>query len=352
MKALRWHGRGDIRLDEVPEPYAKEDEVKIAVKWCGICGSDINEYTSGPIIIPVSRPHPMTGRQAPITLGHELSGAVVEVGSGVADIQVGDRVAVRSTLPCYQCYYCRRGRYVLCSTLATIGIAADGGFAQYIVVPSDNLYKLPDQISFEFGSFCEPLAVGIHACNKAGVVAGDNVAVIGAGPIGLLVLQAAIACGAGQVFVIEPIAERRDVALRLGAAAVFDLREGNIGREIAKLTEGLRAAVTFECAGVPAAMLTALNISEKGGKIIEVGYMTKPCEFPFSTLFSHDKSIIAAQGYDQEFATAITFIASGRINCEPIITEKIELNNIIERGFEELTGERKNNHLKILVSPG
>jgi (R,R)-butanediol dehydrogenase/meso-butanediol dehydrogenase/diacetyl reductase len=351
MKALRWHGQGDIRLDEIPEPCAKENEVKIAVRWCGICGSDISEYKSGPHIIPVRRPHPRTGRQAPITLGHEFSGSVVEIGGGVVGIQVGDKVTVRPTLPCYQCHFCKSGRHVLCSTLATIGIAADGAFAQYIVVPSDNVYKLPDNVSYEAGSFCEPLAVAIHAGNKAGLVAGDSVAVIGAGPIGLLVLQAALACGAGQVFVLEPIPDRRDIALRLGAAAVFDSREESIGREIAKLTDGLRAAITFECAGDPNAMIAALSISGKGGRIIEVGYMTKPCEFPFSTLFSHDKSIIASQGYEQEFPTAIAFIASGRVDCTPLITAKIGLDNIIERGFNELTSERRNQHLKILVSP-
>ena len=239
----------------------------------------------------------------------------------------------------------------MCSTLATIGLAADGAFADYIVVPSDNVYKLPDQIGYEVGSFCEPLAVAIHACTKANLIPGDTVAVVGGGPIGLLVLQAAKASGAGRVFVIEPIAERGEVAQKLGATAVFNPAAVNPGKEIANVTDGLRAAVTFECAGPPVAMLMALSVSGRGGKIIEVGQMTEPCEFPFGSFFWHDKTVIASQGYEHEFPAAIAFLADGRVNVEPIITARIRLNDIIEQGFNVLAGEQKNQYLKILVSP-
>jgi len=153
MKALRWHGRKDIRLDDVPEPVAGPGEVKVKVKWCGICGSDVLEWQVGPVVVRETKPHPQTGKTAPITLGHEFSGDVADIGSGVTDINVGDRVTVRPTMPCYKCYWCRKGRYVQCAVLATIGLAADGGFAEYIVVPSDNVYKLPDQVTYEMAAF-------------------------------------------------------------------------------------------------------------------------------------------------------------------------------------------------------
>jgi len=189
MKALRWYGMGDIRLEEVPEPSPGDGDVKIKVTWCGVCGGDVNSYELGSTTIPTKRPHPRTGKIAPITLGHEFSGDVAEIGKGVRDINVGDKVVIRPTLVCYKCYWCKKAQYVQCSTLATIGLAADGGFAPYVIVPSDCVYRIPDKLSYEVASFCEPLAVCLHACKRGGLNSGDTAAIIGAGPIGLLTLK-------------------------------------------------------------------------------------------------------------------------------------------------------------------
>jgi (R,R)-butanediol dehydrogenase/meso-butanediol dehydrogenase/diacetyl reductase len=351
MKALRWYGQKDVRIEDVPEPSPGAGEVKVKVKWCGICASDVHEYTSGPLFIPTKKPHPLTGRKAPIILGHEFSGEVVETGSQVKSISVGDKVAVRPTIPCYECHWCRSGRHILCARLATLGLGADGGFAEFVIAPEDCIYRLPGQVSYEIGTFCEPTAVAIHACRKAMVSPGDTTAVVGCGAIGLLVVQATRATGASTVYAIEPNARRRSLAEKLGATVTFDPDRMDAGREIAKLTDGLRVDVAFECAGVPAAMLTALSVTGRGGKIIEVGQMMEPCEFPFQRLFCHDKSIIASQGYENEFPTAISFLSESRVICEPLITVKIKLDNIIEQGIKVLTSERKGEHIRILVSP-
>ena len=139
MKALRWHAQRDIRLDEVPEPSPGPGEVKLKIKWCGICGSDIHEYESGPLLVPAKRPHPQTKKMAPITLGHEFSAEVVEIGAGVSGFNVGERVVIRPTMPCYNCYWCKRGQHIQCTTMGTMGGAADGGFAPYVVARSDTL---------------------------------------------------------------------------------------------------------------------------------------------------------------------------------------------------------------------
>lgn len=351
MKALKWYGQKDIRIEEVPEPSLSPGWVKIKVKWCSICGTDIHEYEAGPLLIPAKRPHPMTGKTAPIILGHECSGDVVEVGSDVTGFNVGDRVTVRPTMPCYNCYFCRRGQHIQCTTLGTLGAAADGAFATYLVARSDSIYRIPDELDYESAAFCEPLACCIHGCKRGGVKPGDNVAIIGAGPIGLLTLQVTRNAGASKVFVIEPLANRRKVALELGATEAFDPTEVNAGKEIAKATDGIRADIAFECAGPPEAMLTALAVSARGGKIVEIGQMVEPCEFPFSMLWFQEKTIITSQGYVDEFPASIAFLADGRVNAEPLITAKIRLDDIIEKGFKELAGEQRLKYLKILVSP-
>ena len=351
MKALRWHAQGDIRLDEVPEPIPGKGEVKIRVKYCGICGSDIHEYEAGPLLVPVPKPHPRTGKQAPVTLGHEFSGEVVEVGTGVSDIEVGERVAVRPTMPCYSCYWCQRGKYIQCTSLATIGYAWDGAFATYAVVPADTVYRLPDGLDYAAAALCEPLAVALHGCKRGGLETEDRVAVIGAGPIGLLTIQAAKAAGAGQVFVVEPLASRRETALSLGATEALDPGEVDVYKEISRLTDRLRVDIVFECAGPSVAMLAALRVCGRGGKIVEMGQMLESCSFPFQTLWFREQMIIASQGYVDEFPQAVALLASGQVRAEPLITARIKLADIIERGFKELTGEEKLKHLKILVSP-
>jgi len=352
MKALRYYNRHDFRLEDVAEPDVGPDDVKIRVKWCGICGSDVHEFLAGPQMIPFDRPHPGTGRMAPIIGGHEFSGEVVDVGERVSRVGVGDRVTVRPTLPCYRCHYCRRGQHIQCVILGTIGASTDGAFAEFVTVPEDTVYELPPDVSFEAGAYVEPLACALHAVRRSGMVQGATAAVIGAGPIGLLTLQAALACGAEKVIVFETLERRREMAERLGACAALNPLDGNPGKEIARLTDGLRADPVFECAGKPAAMLLADQVSGRGATIVEVGVMMETCDFPFLNLFMREKSIIASQGYVDEFPTAIAYLASGRVKCDPeMTTARIALSNIMEEGFHTLAGAHGMEHCKILVTP-
>ena len=352
MKALCYYGREDMRLEDIPEPEPGSDEVKIRVKWCGICGSDVHEYQNGPILLPVKKPHPLTGKKAPITGGHEFSGDVVKIGSNVTNIDVGDRVTVRPTIPCYKCYYCKRGKHIQCVILATIGLAADGAFGDFIVVPADNVYKLPSEVTYEMGAFTEPLACAVHALKRSHMEPGATVAVIGAGPIGIFTMQAAIACGAGKVIVFEMLPRRGQLAKELGATEVINPSEVNPGKAIAALSEGRRADTVFECAGPCEAMLLATNVCGRGGTIVEVGLMTEPCNFPFQSLFMREQTIVTSQGYVDEFPAAISFLATGKVKCDPMmISAKIKLDDILEKGIKELMGERRLEHCKILVSP-
>lgn len=352
MRALRWHGQKDLRLENIPEPSVGREQVKIKIKWCGICGSDIHEYESGPLLIRTSKPHPLPGsKMSPVVMGHEFSGKIVEIGSDVQGFHIDDRVIIRPTMPCYHCYWCKKGNHVQCSSLGSIGFVWDGGFAEYMVAPVDCIFKIPDKLSFETASFVEPLSCAVHAVERSGLKPGDSVAIIGAGPIGCLTMQAAQACGAGSIFVVETIEKRGRIALQLGALALFNPNEVDPGKEIAKMTGGLRADIAFECAGPQAAMLTALNVTGKGGKIVEVGQMVGSCDFPFSKLWMHEKTIITTQGYTHEVPAAITFLSDKRVNVEPLITAMIKLDDAIYQGFETLTGDKRFGHMKILVTP-
>jgi len=353
MKAAVWHAAKDVRVEDVSEPSPTKGWVKIRVKQCSICGTDLNEYRNGPVTL-ATRPHPATGKQVPLTLGHEFSGDIVELGEGITGINVGDRVTVNPLIVCGNCWWCRRAIWNECARLATIGLAWDGAFAEYVTAPAYGCYKLSDTLSYEAAALTEPFAVTVRAAKLGEVKPGDSVAIIGAGPIGLLTLEAVKAAGATQVFVIEPVASRCEVATKLGATATFDPTKADPGREIAKLTDGKRADVAFECVGGSHAKETldmAMRVSRRAGRIVMVGVPeAKPLEFDFLRFFFHEKQFFAVQGYVDEFPAAISLLASGKVDTSTIITSKIKLDRIVPDGFEALVNAPERN-IKILVSP-
>lgn len=351
MKAAVWYARKDVRVVDVPEPPTPgEGWVKVKVKWCGICGSDLHEYLAGPIFIPVSAPDALTGSKAPIILGHEFSGEIVEIGPGVKNVQVGDRVAPDACQVCWECYHCKRMNYSMCEKLAFTGLMTDGAFAEYVNVPAYTLYKIPDDMSYEVAAVIEPIAVGIHAVRKAPVVEGDIVVVLGAGTIGLATLQAAKAAGASKIYVIEMAKARKEYALNMGATAVFDPREIDVIAKIKELTDGLGADISFECIGNEKTAPLAIQLARKMGKVVMVGIFERESTFNFFEVTANEKEIIGSLAYNGEFSTAISLMNDGRIQGEPMITGKIKLEDIIEKGFDELVNHKEEN-IKILVSP-
>lgn len=353
MRALRVYGKDDFRIEDIPEPQPGPGEVKLEVRFCGICGSDVHDYVEGPRLLPVGRPHPQTGRIAPITYGHEFSASVVEVGSAIEGIRPGDRVVVRPTMPCYRCRYCREGRAIQCTQLAAIGGAADGAYARFAVARADCVLPLPASVSWETGAYAEPLACGVRAVRRSRLEPGAVAAVIGAGPIGLLTMQMALACGAREVYVFETAQVRRELALRLGATAVLDPREGDPGRVIGKLTGGQRVDVAFECAGTGPALQLADQVSGRGATIVQVGVQREPVTFDFFSLFFREKTIVTSQGYSNpEFEIAVGLLGAGRIKPHPVMTSAIiPLEEVISGGIEALLGPQRESHCKILVAP-
>jgi len=350
VKAAVWYGKEDIRIEDVPVPEVKPGHVKVKIKACGICGSDLHEYYNGPFIIP-SKPHPLTGRAGgPLILGHEFSGEVVEVGEGVKRFSAGDRVTVNPLIYCGKCHYCRKGEYIMCTKLGTVGLAYDGAFAEYGVFPEYGVLRLPDSVTDDMGATAEPLAVAIHAVNRSGMKIGDNVAVVGAGPIGLFVLQACKAAGARHVYAIEPMKARLDTAAKTGANSVFDPTAVDVGKAIGELTDGLRADIAFDCVGNQSSFDTAVKVTGRRATICIVGLALKPIQVPFIRLWGHEKQIRFSSGYQDEFPAAIAYLEDGRVKVDDLITGTISLDDLVEKGIKELR-EHPDKHVKILVKP-
>lgn len=350
MRAVRWHGAGDVRVDEVAEPAAAPGEVVVAVAACGLCGSDLHEYLHGPVYIP-KRPHPLTGVVPPVTLGHEFAGEVVAAGPGVAWPRPGARVTVNPCLVCGECRWCRSGRRNHCARLATVGLSRDGALAPLVAVPADGCHALPPEVSDEEGAVVEPLAVAVHACRRARLAPGERVVVVGAGPVGLLVLQVARARGAGWVAVVEPRAERRAMARALGADEVLDPGAADAGRLVADLTDGERAEVAFECVGSPAALATAVRVSGKCGRIVLVGLLPEPVPLNALQILAHEKEIVGSSAYVDEFPEAVELLARRRVRVAPLLTARVSLERAVADGILALLRPEAG-HVKILVTPG
>jgi (R,R)-butanediol dehydrogenase/meso-butanediol dehydrogenase/diacetyl reductase len=350
MKAAVWYKKEDLRVEDLPEPEAGPGQVKLRIKVCGICGSDLHEYRSGPYLIP-RKPHPLTHRAGgPIVLGHEFTGEVVSWGAGVTHLAPGDRVVVRPLIYCGSCYYCKRGQHLMCTSLGTYGLAEHGAFAEYAVFHAASIHRLPHEVTDEAGAFVEPLAVAVHAVKKSRMGIGDTVAVIGAGPIGLLVLQACLAAGAGRVFVIEPLETRRTVALKTGASDAFNPVETDVGKAIAARTDGLRAEIAFDCVGSQASFDTAVQVTGRRARICIVGLALKPVEVPFARLWGHEKELTFSTGYDDEFPPAIAYLADKRVKVEPLVSSRIKLDDLVEKGMKALISD-PSHFIKVLVYP-
>ena len=352
MQAAVWHGKKDVRVEAVPLPPAPPPGwVQIKVHWCGICGSDLHEYLAGPIFIPVDAPHPLTGQQGSLVLGHEFSGTIVAVGQGVTRVKVGDVVAPDACQHCGECQPCREGRYNVCEKLAFTGLANDGAFASLVNVPAELCYVLPEGVGTEAGAVMEPLATGFKAVRMAGSILGLNVVVLGSGTIGLGTIMAAKAAGAGKIIVVEMSKARIEKAKECGADVIINPKECDPVATIKELTGGPGADVCFECVGDKMTGPLAVDVIRNTGLAVIVGIFEEPSPFNFFSLSGTDKRVVGTLAYTlEDFKGLAALMAKGAIKAENLITGKIELKDIVEKGFLELINNKDQN-IKILVRP-
>ncbi|MCU9614589.1 2,3-butanediol dehydrogenase [Caldibacillus lycopersici] len=344
MRALVWYGTKDVRVETINEPVVTNGKVKVKVKAAGICGSDLHAYAHG-IGIQVGTPHPLSGKMAPLTMGHEFAGEVVEVSEGVTSVKVGDRVAIEPMYQCGACDNCKKGNYHLCEGFGFIGLNGDGGFADYVVVDPYMVHKLPDNVSFEEGALVEPTAVAVYAVKESKQKIGDTVAVFGVGPIGLLTVIAAKAAGAARIIAIDISPERLALAKEVGATHIINSLEENCVSII--LSEYGGVDVAYEVAGVQATLTSAASVVKKGGEIRVISLFSAPAEIDLFSLIVREISITTSCAYHHVFPEVISMIENGVLDVQKVITAKTTLENIVEDGFEKLVSDKS--QAKILI---
>jgi (R,R)-butanediol dehydrogenase / meso-butanediol dehydrogenase / diacetyl reductase len=350
MRAARWHGRGDLRVEDVPIPVPGPGEVLLRVSWCGICGTDLEEYRDGPVVIPIGRPNRLTGQCAPVTLGHEFAGQVVELGPEVEGFAVGDRVVPDICLFCGECHFCRRHEYALCVDWAAIGLHGDGGLAEFVKVPARMCVRLPDAIGDDEAALIETTEVAVRAVRKAAIRLGDSVAIIGDGAVGLITLQVARAAGATTVVLLGHRPARLDLGRRLGASAAIDTRDPAWRKSVADLTGGLGADVAIECGGRAEAVRDSIIATRKGGRIVLLAVIGTPIPVDTWAIVEGERTLTGSvqHHFDEDLPTAVELLASGAVNVRPLITRRITLDSVVAKGFAAL--EAGGNDVKVLVS--
>ncbi|MFC7328847.1 zinc-dependent dehydrogenase [Marinactinospora rubrisoli] len=328
MKVARFYAPGDIRIEEAPEPTAGPGEIKLRVRNCSTCGTDAKIRRHGHHhIVP------------PRVIGHEIAGEVVEAGEGVSGWSAGDRVQVIAAIPCGECPDCRRGWQTICPNQESMGYHYEGGFAEYLVVPAkvlavDGVNRIPDGVSFAEASVAEPLACVLNGQEHARVGEGDDVVVVGAGPIGCLHVRMARARGAKRVFLVELNRQRLDMAAeRVHPDAAIASGEVDAVDEIRKLTDGRGADVVITAAASGAAQEAALQMVARRGRISFFGGLPKdnPIISCDSNLVHYrELTIVGANGSSPEHnRRALDLIASGQVPVSDLITHRMPLDDVL-----------------------
>jgi (R,R)-butanediol dehydrogenase / meso-butanediol dehydrogenase / diacetyl reductase len=346
MKAAIFEALGKISIIEKPRPEIGYGEVLVKVDSCGICGSDLHGYLDGTVI------------QVGTIMGHECSGMIHSVGVDVEGFSPGERVVVKPYFQCGKCYWCQKGQTELCENLVAnfLGTspAYDGAFAEFLKIPHPNkmLFKLPSNVSLENAALIEPLATSFHCVRISRFKPGDSAVIIGAGPIGLGILQLLKRGGAGKVIVLQRSPERSRIAEKMGADAVFNPEaEGDaLTQKIYDLTGGVGADIVFEASGAVASFRNAFNLMRAGGQVIVVGIYAGDAPFNPTMAVMKGANMKGAVAYgDYDFKRVIEFFEREAIDTELLISDIISLDDIEEKGFKRLISGSKG--IKILVKP-
>jgi len=336
MKAAVFKGKESIVIEEgFEKPTIEPDEVLIKVKKVGICGTDVGSYETGGPYLPG------------IIIGHEFSGDIVEVGEKVKKIKVGMRVTVNPQIPCNECYYCLHNLENMCKIQnALYGVTTDGAMREYIGLKAERVHILPENVSYDEGAIVEPLSVAVYAVQQSGFKLGQNAAVIGAGPIGLLVIQVLKAAGASKVYVIEPVESKQAIALKFGAEKVFPPKSWN---KIVRLTDRLGAEHVYDCVGLSQTFTTALQTVRKGCQVTLIGMHSSKFEINnIWLMISNNISVRGIFGYNHDvFRTAINLLEQKKIQIETLITSRIKLNQVPD--MFKVLGNSPHDHLKVIV---
>ncbi|GAA0502620.1 alcohol dehydrogenase [Saccharopolyspora subtropica] len=347
MRAAVYRGREELAIEDVPEPSCSAGQLKVRVGRNGICGTDLHEYYAGPIFVP-TEPHPLTGHQLPLTLGHEFSGTVVEVGEGVHDVAVGDHVAIEPVYRCGKCPPCRLGHYNICQQIGFHGLMAPGGMAEYTVVPAWMAHRLPESISPELGALVEPMAVAYHAARLGEVPPDGSAVIFGSGPIGIGLWFALRGLGVEAITVVEPSATRREAIAALGATDVLDPTRTDAARHVMQRTGGRGADAVFDAAGVEASVAAGLSCLGARKRLVAVAIYEHPLKTELTKLVMNESMIQGSLCYtSDDYRAVIDLMARGHYDTTGWVTH-VPIGQVVEEGFAALRAGRK---MKVLVDP-
>jgi L-iditol 2-dehydrogenase len=343
MKALVYKEPYCFEYSDFPDPAVGDDDVLIRVKACGICGSDVHGCTG------------KTGRRLPpLIMGHEAAGIVEDVGKNVDGFEKGDRVCFDSTVYCNVCDACRRGLFNRCVKRQVLGVSVPafkrhGAFAEYVAVPWWIVSKIPDRLSFVQASLLEPASIGKHAASRAPISNDDTVLVIGAGTIGLFILQACKLRGAGKAIVVDINEFRLGVAKELGADVLINPLKSDLKEAVLKETQDRGVDVALEAVGYAKTFADAVLATKTGGHVVAVGNLEQKAEFDLQQLVAREHTFTGSYASSGEFRQCIELVASGQINVEPLISDVLPLEEG-PRAFDRLL-KAEENLLKIVLEP-
>jgi L-iditol 2-dehydrogenase len=319
-------GHGNIEIREIQKPVAKEGEVMVEIKAAGICGTDLHHYEIGDQVA------------VPVVLGHEFSGDVVEIGTGVKGWRIGERVVSETHAhACYACHLCQTGKYHLCKERKGFGSSVDGAFTQFLAVPSRLLHRIPDDLDYPEATILQPAADIVNAViTNSSLKAGDTVVVLGPGPMGILTVEVARAAGAGRVIVVglDADKERLGIAAKIGADMTINSSREDPVERVKALTEGRGADVVFEVTGAKTALLQGLQMLGQKREMTIIGVHREPVEIPIRSLQRGEQSIRgSAMSTWIDYERAIQLTKSGRIQLKPLITSVLPITEW-QKGFD------------------
>lgn len=345
MKIAKFLGNEKVSIVDVEEPKIEQsNDVKIKVEYCGICGSDIGAYAYPPLNVPSK----LARGEGPYAQGHEFTGVVYEIGDAVTQFKVGDRVTAEPLIYCGECEECKAGNYNLCHDISCIGYAADGAFAEYIIVQEHNVHMLPDNVDFKVGTLAEPTGVAYGSVVDSGLKEGQTCVVFGSGTIGIMAMQSAKALKAKTVIIVDVSNERLELAKKMGADYTLNSKTDNVVERIKEITNG-GVDVVIEASGAQACFDMAVECTRKHATIQIVAMYHQPIQITNQVSFmSKDLRLkMSSAAYNNRFDELLRMISVGDLTPQMLISKEIKLDDLIEEGIKKLMVDKS--LFKILV---
>jgi L-iditol 2-dehydrogenase len=338
MQALWFNGQHEIEVKELIIPKLQPDELLVHVEACGVCGTDFHIYEGE------------APSKIPVVLGHEYTGIIIDMGSKFDNLKVGDKIAINPNIHCGYCAFCRKGKINLCSNLKALGVTLNGGMSQISVVPVTQAHLLPNDFPFSKSVFAEPLSCCIHGINRASITPGEKILIIGAGTIGLIMLQLARLRGASEVIVLDPLPFKRDMAASLKADHVFNPLDENTQEKIIDITSG-GADTVIECVGSQAVGECAFKLVRKGGNVVIFGLANNSAviKLYMQSFFHKELTLKSSILNPFTFQSAVDLLIHNKINVGIFNPYPVQLK---QKKLEKLfNGSDNSNIIKFMVTP-